>query len=335
VAITRIISYLVPAAKGEEEVPDIQGTVVPLRGKLFAMLEKVFDRSDTECDIPIAFRATDGQQSNDVREEIVAFAQEHTMVAGRALARRLSGHTNSRSGLGLLFLMIGEHRREHKLVISRFPAEEGILAETHGHRLQIEFIERIFMKRAFSYKAALYSGTSFDNDFWDGMAIDKQIGERPDQLANYWIHGFLDSDFRTTPAAGTRRLAVALKGALEHAPNADVRQEILSAATLARGRGGQAISVRGFMEDLQLSDEAQAVLLAQLANPAVADERFVMTRDEFDRHLTLRSVELNNGVSLTGPVENFDQVVTRRQIDGEEYRFTTQGRIVAERLRKN
>jgi hypothetical protein len=33
------------------------------------------------------------------------------------------------------------------------------------------------------------------------------------QLSNYWIAEFLNSDFRTTSAAGTRRLAVALRAA--------------------------------------------------------------------------------------------------------------------------
>jgi hypothetical protein len=337
VALNRIFSYLVPPAKSEEEPPNIRGTLVPLRGKLFLMLRNIFDRSETECDIPISFRpAADGTQSNEVHDEIVGFTRASDMAGGRALANRLAGNTTTKSGLGLLFLMVGSDGRRHKLVVSRFPAEEGILAEPRGQTLDIEFIERIFMKRATAYKAALYSGTSFHDHFWDGLAVDKQITERQDQLANYWIHGFLNSDFKTTPAAGTRRLALALRTALEQAPTPAVRQEILSAATLARGQAGRAISVQGFLAGLGLTEDAQNCVLDQLANESLATERFVLSREEFDRNLRLRSVELDTGVSVVGPADRFDDVVTREPVGNrdQEYRFTTSGRIVAERLKK-
>ena len=96
------------------------------------------------------------------------------------------------------------------------------------------------------------------------------------------------------------------------------------------------MSVRTFLADLGLSQVAQRAVLDQLAaNPALADEHFVMSREEFDRVLSLRTVELHTGVSVTGPVENFDNVVTMTQLQNQEFRFETQGRIVAERLKKN
>jgi putative GTP pyrophosphokinase len=61
--------------------------------------------------------------------------------------------TTHRSGLGLLFLVTGEDDGETKIVVSRFPADSGVLAEEKGKGLTVEFLERIFMKGAKSYKA--------------------------------------------------------------------------------------------------------------------------------------------------------------------------------------
>jgi hypothetical protein len=334
---SQIFSYLVPPGKSAEEPSHVNGAAVPLRGKLFTMLKGVFDRSEEECNIAIAFKPdAPDRQANAMHTGLVGFVRRPTMASGRTLAERLRDHTTAKSGLGLLFFMSGSHRNDCKLVVSRFPAEEGILAEVRGRGLDVAFIEKIFLKRAHAYKAVLYRGTNPQEHFWDGLAIDKQTSERWDQLANYWIHGFLSSDFRTTSEAGTRRLAGALKEALDHAPTPEVKQEVISAATLAPGRDGHVVSITDFLVDLHLSDEAQRCILAQLPNQIVAEERFVMSRNEFQQNLSMRSLDLDTGVSVTGPADRFDQLVTREQLAGgpQQFELRTRGTIVAEKLKK-
>jgi hypothetical protein len=230
--------------------------------------------------------------------------------------------------------MVETVAQRHKLVVSRFPAEPGILAEARNQTLELEFIERVFLKRTTTYKAALYAGTSFDDHFWDGSAVDKQIGE--EQLANYWIHGFLASDFRTTPAQGSRRLAKALKQAIESTGDPAVKQELIAASTLARGHAGQATSVQDFMTQFHLSQEAQTLVTGQLTNPAVATERFVLDEAEFSRHLSIHSVELDTGVSVIGPADQFERHVRRQVVAGQDNQveFSTRGRVVSEKLQK-
>jgi hypothetical protein len=77
-----------------------------------------------------------------------------TLVRGRRIAARLQNVTTHRSGLGLLFLITGTEGLESKIIISRFPADEGILAEANREALTVEFLERIFVKNARAYKAA-------------------------------------------------------------------------------------------------------------------------------------------------------------------------------------
>lgn len=55
-AVKHIHTYLVHPGKGEQDVPRIGGTTVPLDGsKLFSLLENIYSRSDVECDIDISF----------------------------------------------------------------------------------------------------------------------------------------------------------------------------------------------------------------------------------------------------------------------------------------
>jgi hypothetical protein len=315
----------------------VKGASIHLTGKLFGMLSEVFDRSDTECDIPICFvpDATEGQ-INVVRDQIVSLIDGPSLATARTLAFRLRDYTTHKSGLGLLFFILGSENGTHKVVISRFPADQGILAEARGRSLEVEFLERIFMKRATSYKAVVYSGSSFDDHFWDGAAIDKQIGEHAHELANYWIHGFLGSQFKTTPQAGTRRLALAIRDALTNAPSTEVKQEIIAFATLIPRQGGHTFSADRLMSQFQLSPETRDCLMKEFDNSRVANEQFTIDPDEFKVHLRLRSVDLDSGVSMIAPADTFDQKIVREPIPGqaESYRFSTTGKIVDETLRK-
>ena len=169
-----ILSYLVPAGKGQEEPEDVSGTPVPLSGRLFSMLSSVFEKSDTECKVPIRF-ISEGSQKSEVRSEIQQLLLHPTLPRGKKLAERLRDVTTGKSGLGLLFLLLGEENGQHKILLSRFPADQGVLAERKKGALQVEFVEQIFMKNAKTYKGALYKGKAIDSAFWDGHLIDRQI----------------------------------------------------------------------------------------------------------------------------------------------------------------
>ena len=125
-------TLLVHPGKGLEDPPDINGTVVNHSGRLFDMLKNVFDNAELECPHDIAFAANEnGQQENECRNHILAYVKKCDLTHGRILARRLQGVTTNRSGLGLLFLMAGTHKGENKIVVSRFPADSGIMIPLH------------------------------------------------------------------------------------------------------------------------------------------------------------------------------------------------------------
>lgn len=328
--------YLVHPSKGEEEQPEIRGASVPLRGKLFQMLNRMYEEAETECDIEIVFRPSlDGSQANPCRDLLLDYLRDPSMEPGTAIAGRLQRVTTHRSGLGLLFLAAGQVEPSHRLLLARFPADQGIIAHEREHRIDVEFLERVFMKSAKAYKSAVYSTRSVDAGFWDGRAADRQINAAR-EISLYWIHEFLDSELRTTAAAGTKRLAVALREAIRQAPDASVRGELLSAAQLVRGKAGQTISPQSMAEDFSLSPSTVEQLMGSMPRPELFEERFRFDREEFERHVTYRLVELDNGAILMAASTSFDSVFEQVPLAPEKglVRYATEGRVVDEQLRK-
>jgi hypothetical protein len=334
--ITNIHTYLVHPAKGSEDAASVGGAAIALSGKMFDLLKGIYDRCETECDISISFnRAANGTQQNDCRDLMLTYLGGPTVVRGRYIASRLAKVTTNRSHLGLLFLIAGQEGLDHKLVVSRFPADSGILAEEDANGLSVEFLEKVFMKNAKSYKAVMYRHRSLSSGFWEGKATDKQVNSSEIDIPNYWIAEFLESDFRTTAAAGTRRLAIACRDAARKSDNSLIKSEIAAAATLATGLSGQRFSVRQFANRIGLTPAAQAAIFAEL-KPAVVDEAFQLDASEFSRIIAYRSIELDNGGMLTAEVGSFDDVFQRQPVDGpdSQVRFSTEGKIVSEKLGK-
>jgi hypothetical protein len=334
VPIQHVHAFLVHPKKGSAVASQINGSAVNLSGKLFDLLGGIYQKSDFECDIDITFTSNNGIQQNDCRDLICKYMNGPTLARGRAIAERLEEHTDGRSGLGLLFLIAGKEGRDHKIVISRFPTDNAIYVDENPTSLTVQFLERVFMKNKASYKAVVYQHSSVQSGFWTGRAIDKQINSPAGEMSDYWIVGFLASEFTVTAAAGTRRLASALRSAAKKA-DLDVKQEIIAAATLARGLAGQRISIKEFGDRFTLSPAAKAAIGNELKNSQMAQERFQFDLSEFESLVAFKSVELSNGGTLTAPSAQFDDVFRKEVVDRgqHEVRFTTQGKVVNEKLK--
>lgn len=335
VPIHCIHSYLVHAGRGKKTAPKINGASVPLKGKLFDLLQGIYDASETECDIDIVFNhAPDGTQKNECRELILQYISRPNLVHGRAVAERLEKRTDKRSGLGLLFLIVGKEGHDHKIVLSRFPTDSAILADEGTSSLTIEFLERVFMKSKTSYKSVVLKDRSLTAGFWSGRAVDKQINTQTMETSNYWIIDFLAADFKLTPAMGTRRLASAIREATKKA-TLDIKNEIVAAATLAGSIGGQKTSIDEFIGRFALSNEA-AELIRESSGRHVVTDAFIFDAGEFANIIKYRSIELDNGGVMTAPSGEFENIFRREQIVGGkgDVRFSTRGKIIDERFKK-
>ena len=335
--LNSIHSFLIHPGKNLEEPPEISGTVVAKAGRLFDMMKKVFDKAEEECQHDVAFSADgDGKQNNECRNAILAYLKKSDLTHGRHLAKRLQAVTTNRSGLGLLFLMMGTHKGETKIVVSRFPADSGILAQEMEKGLTVEFLERIFMKSATSYKAAVYVGKSHDHDFWKGKAGDKQINSAESYIASYWIRDFLHSDFLTPGEAGTRRFASAVREAMNRSGDTKTKEEITALSRLLPGLRGKVASAKGILDQFHVSEDTQQQIKSNFRRESLFDEQFRFMPDELAKFLAFTTVELDNGGLLTAATDSFDKVFTREPVDSSKdvVRFSTEGTIIDQRFKK-
>lgn len=302
---------------------------------MFDLLDGIYGKSDRECDVDITFSpAADGTQQNDCRDLVTSYLGKPDLSKGKKIAERLASHTDGRSGLGLLFLIAGKVGREHKIVLSRFPTDSAIYVDENPNTLSVQFLERVFMKNKTSYKAVVYQHASLSGGFWSGRAIDKQLNPLSGEPSNYWISDFLLSDFTTTPAAGTRRLAIALRDAARKSP-LPVKQELTAAGTLGSGLAGQRLSINDFCSRLGLSPEAKAAITKELKSSQAAQEIFQFDGETYKGLVAFKSVELSNGALLTADTEQFDRVFQQEPVDGsrDEVKFTTKGKVVDEKFK--
>lgn len=332
-----IHSFLVHPGKNLDEPHEINGAVVDHSGRLFDMLKKVFDNAETECPHDVAFSPDEsGQQQNECRNAVLSYLRKTDMTHARLLAKRLQNVTTNRSGLGRLFLMTGADKGTTKIVVSRFPADNGILAEELEKGLNVAFLERVFMKSATSYKAAVYTGKSHDHDFWKDKAGDKQINSAESYIAGYWIKEFLQSDFLTPGEAGTRRFASAVRDAMNGAGDAEIKDEIASLCRLLPGMKGKVVSAKNLLSHFQLLAKTQDRIKTCFKPQHLLDERFRFMPDEVGKFIAFKTVELDNGGLLTASADKFDSVFRREVVDSAKARmkFSTEGAIIDQRLRK-
>lgn len=336
--ITRLFSFLTYPGKNRNDVADVSGTEIPIvEGKLCRMLDGIYSDAERECDIPIMFTPEDGLQHNPVRTEIMRIVNTRRMDAAETLANRLQRATGGQSGMALFFVCLGRVD-EQKIVIARFPADEGIVAEKAQGALTVQFVEQVFLKSAHAYKAVVYKGGDDGDDFWGGHATDRQINSGAKTVADYWIVDFLKSDFRSTSAQGTKRLAMALRSALSSTASAEVRHEIAMAAQLARNINGRRVmTIPEFCDHLNLSERSKAAVVSAVNPARTLQSRFRFDHGEFGRHIAYKSVELDNGAMLSAQVSRFEECFEAAvsEDDPSVVTYSTSGTIVDQRLRSS
>lgn len=329
-ALTTIFSFLTYPRRGKAPGDHVEGiSIAPDDGKLSKMLRGVFDAAGKECNIPVMFTAD--KQENPVRSELLALLKRPGVATAAPLAERLQHSTTGTSGIGLLFVCVGDDGVNTRIVISRFPADEGVVAKHGAGKLTVEFVDQVFLKSAFSYKSATYLSAGKPGDLWKGHAVDKQTNQGT-VAADYWIVDFLKSEFTTTPATGTKRLALALKEVARASIDPVIRREIVSAVHLATNMPKNSMSIADFCDQFHLSQSAKEAVAAAVDPPRLLNDKFKFDKTEFARHISYKQVELDNGAVLAAPVEKFDDCFTTVKRH-DALTFSTTGAIVEERLR--
>lgn len=334
--ITKAFAYLVAPGKNLENAPAISNKEIVIEdSKLSKMLAGIFADQPGAHDFEITFNAApDGKQINECRTLMLDFEASPSAATGLPIAKRLQAFTDNRSGTGLCFLLNGNHGLKKRVVISRFPTDQAILADTTSGSLDVEFLEQVFIKRLSSYKAALFEHESPPDGFWTGIATDRQAGKSGEHISEYWLGDFLNADFSETPAQGTRRLATSLKSALKANPNLSVKSEIANASSLASAVfQNKSLTIKAFCDHFGLSNAAQETIRKSLTKPSLFSKTFMFDSKQFKIVAPYRTVEMNTGAILTAPNDDFEKIFEITK-SGDYVEYKTRGKINDQRLAK-
>lgn len=331
--IDKVFAHLVyPNHKGELPTPFV-GSEIKLEGKLFGMIKEVFDSSSNECNIDVRFESSD--QNHEVRELILDLISRRDQDAAGKIAARLASMTTRRSQLGLFFVVLCKEQSKDIVLFSRFPTEQAILADEKDGGLNVEYIEKVFVKKWSSYKGAMFSDSVSRSGFWSGKVVDRQINTADGDASKYWVEKFLGASFVATSLLGTTRFARALSAASRGGSHV-IQDEINSSIAYMRQFDGKLSSIDEITNRLGFSEETTAAIKAQM--PSGTDgQHFTLDFPTLRNSVSFRTIKLANGVSITADSTEFRNLVsmeTRKTDDGELVEISTSGKLLADRLTK-
>ena len=323
-----------PHKENDENPAEIRGTTIKKIGKTWDFLSEIFDKSESECDIGIDFKAdADLGQMNAMRTVVVKFGKKPLAERAMELAKLLEAVTPGTAGIGLLFVMYGSQGKKRRVVLSRFPADSGLVADDTGSDLTVDFIEKLFLKDRRQYKCALYEADR-DNveQIWSGMAVDRQ--DHTDKLiSNYWIYEFLHSDFSSTSVRGSRALAEGIKKAFNKAESVLVKSQLQAVLTLLPQYNRRRMSAAKLTQMFSVSEETSKALEEGMKRHTYGNV-FSLDIDEFLSVAPNKMVILDSGAIMTAPADRFDKAFVQHDEDDGSVTFEASGRVVKTQLRK-
>ncbi|HET6537391.1 MAG TPA: hypothetical protein VFG34_04670 [Sphingopyxis sp.] len=331
-AIATIQAFLVDPSKAGG-LPICVGNDVALSGKVFDLLQDIFISNNIRTEFEITFNPNAaGKQQNDFRDSLIFYHAAPSVATATPLAEKLSSVTDQRSGKGLLFLMTGTSGPHQRVVVSRFPAKQAILAEVGKAGLGVEFLDQVFIRNVKTYKSIRLEAVNPAVEFWTGMVTDLQAGGGAENISEYWIKDFLTADFTETPTAGTRRLANALKAAAKKS-NATIKTEIAAAVSLASNLfAKKVVSIDDFCKQVGFSKATIDAVVSEVKKSSLASKQFIFSASDFRNVLPYRTVEMNSGAILTAPSGRFEEVFSVRDMGLGVKEYSTEGRIRDERV---
>lgn len=309
------------------------GSEIKLEGPLFGMIKEVFDSSSIECNIDVRFESSD--QNHDVRELILDVISKRDQASAGNIAQRLASVTTRRSKLGLFFVVLCKEQSKDIVLLSRFPTEQAILADEKDGGLNIEYIEKVFVKKWSSYKGAIFSDSVSRSGFWSGKVVDRQINATDGDASKYWVEKFLGASFVATSLLGTTRFARALSSA-SRSGTFGIQDEINSSITYMRQFDGKLSSIDEISGRLGFSTETTEAIKSQMPS-GTESQHFTLDFSALRNSVSFRTIKLENGVSITADSTEFRDLVsmeTQTTENGQYVNISTSGKLLADRLTK-
>jgi len=323
--ISKIFGFYVPVRK-VPSTEKISGSEILPTSKLFAKLSSLFSTSEKDCDIEINFIAQTGKQDNEVRDFIVKLCSKFTIKNCDPLVEALHSLTNKKIKDGLLFFIYAKDKADKKLLIARFPSEEGITVKYKDGEYVFEILDDVFLKNS-KYKAVYYQASI--NDFWSGFAVDKQISDiYLKEISDYWIRDFLQSELKLNSARGSKQLAQAVRKTIIETTDDIVKEELVGLAPFVKNINAKILSFKTFFEKMNISEKTMNEVLSKFDNQESCKVSFQFDSEVFTMNCNYIIHILDNGAGIMGPSTDFSILWQEELAEDGKSKFSTKGKKI-------
>lgn len=269
--------------------------------------------------------------SNKVREQILSLINssgpDEKKKYADALSKILAKISDKRNGTGLFVIIEGRSLTKERLMLLRFKKEEVVFSRQKKRGFEIELLDETFSKKNSNYKLALFEDVIRDNAFTTGYVIDKQKAITPSkELSKFWIKDFLLSEQPITPILGTKIFSKVIKKVMQQDLSLNDKENIIKAVislkdSPKRHNNIEAICNQYFSRDL--FDRIKK----EVNNDQFFKQNFEMDLEILMNELGSKEILLNNGVIITVPTFDYENLLKVENLGDGKYEITTKGKI--------
>ena len=334
--INKIYGFIAPVGKEVADIEnlEIKGSEILPSNKLFAKLELLFNNANKECDILIRFVAKTGKQDNEVRDHIIKICNKFTFGNCQPLVKSLARFTDNKIKEGLLFFIYAKEQTKTKLLIARFPSEEGITVKDNKGKCVFEVINDVYLKNSRKYKAVYYQSTQ--DDFWTGYAVDKQINDSGvKEISDYWVKSFLQSELKLNSNRGSELLAKAVRQTITDTTDDEVKGELIGVTSLVKNINTQALTFKSFFDKMNVSPKTKTEVLARIDPPELCEISFQFNSDRFAENCTYLMKFLDTGAIAMAPAADFPTIWNEGVAENGKVRYSTEGKNIKIKVRNS
>lgn len=314
-SLFRLYAYAVPAQKNVEPPMPIRGGALGHSGALADVVNSTTTgvRQGQWAKVVFNVNSTSGNRDSPVRTAFLSLAFEgraRADAAAASLAERLSGVMDQRAGDGcLMVIAVNKEDQVRKVTVWTFPSDEALQFSTGASGPNVSVLRDAFSRRSHLRKACRLEGIDQSpTTFLTAEAVDLVTGG-PGQLAEYWISDFLDAELSVSEGEGSRALARALRAGWDATSDKSQRKQFLDAAIGVRASTRAHWSIRSFADEY-LSGTAKATFLKTSDARRLRNERFRLSHAEFDKIIKLRVLDLDNGLRISAPFLEANDLLT-------------------------
>jgi|GEM_PF-3205080 hypothetical protein len=331
--------FLVPPCKGfsiDVALASIRGSSIRLEDSVLEYFLPLFQRSNDNSSVEVNFTSPDGEQSNPIRTLVrdAAFgSNERKEEVAKELALQLALATDERSDEGLFVIVVGQSPEESRVALYKFPADQSLQAVFQNEGLSINVVQGAFSRKTEYFKSAIFQGTRANTSFWIGVVEDKQANQRVYEVSDLWVLRFLQAIPSLNRERGTRVLAKALRTILNDHQHSEFQAGLVAAVITLRSQIDRRITIQDVAENY-LPKELRHALLGSVEEKLLGVP-FVLSGTTLERHLGVKTLTLDNGFLVSGPLDQFSDsnFFSERDfgVDGS-IEIMVRGRIVRESL---